>query len=311
MPKESFDKITVQSVGLLCAAASLALGVVYLLAAGAPLRYVVINVAAFVVGLCAVIAARCFKRSVHRFSGLFTAVASAALLATAVFGVTVEGVTRWVAAGPVLIQPSLVLLPALVVGFVRRRDLVTTSAVLVAALSMGVQPDRAMAGAMFAALAALACFRRDKFVYVALAGAATAFIAALVQPDPLPAAERVERVLFTAFTLHPALGFGVVSGSALLVVPAFFGMLGPHREAYAVFGTTWGAIILAAVVGNYPTPVVGYSGAAVLGYVLSLAALPGAASVRAGTQSGPASGNPDNDDGSDVGVRLLGENLPA
>ncbi len=38
-------------------------------------------------------------------------------------------------------------------------------------------------------------------------------------------------------------------------------------------GACWAAIVVAAAVGAYPTPVVGYGGGAILGYFLCLAAL--------------------------------------
>ena len=37
---------------------------------------------------------------------------------------------------------------------------------------------------------------------------------------------------------------------------------------FAVFGATWLAVIAFAVVGNYPTPLVGYGSSAILGYCL-------------------------------------------
>jgi hypothetical protein len=44
--------------------------------------------------------------------------------------------------------------------------------------------------------------------------------------------------------------------------------------------------VLAAALGNYPTPLVGYGGSAVLGYLLSVALLPGGA--RAASAEGAA-----------------------
>jgi hypothetical protein len=41
-----------------------------------------------------------------------------------------------------------------------------------------------------------------------------------------------------------------------------------------VFGAVWMAAVLAAALGNYPTPVVGYGGSAIVGYLLSLGLLP-------------------------------------
>ena len=41
-----------------------------------------------------------------------------------------------------------------------------------------------------------------------------------------------------------------------------------------MFGVTWLGMVVAAALGNYPTPVVGYGGSAILGYALSLSLMP-------------------------------------
>jgi len=41
-----------------------------------------------------------------------------------------------------------------------------------------------------------------------------------------------------------------------------------------VFGVAWLGMVVAAALGNYPTPLVGYGGSAILGYALSLSFLP-------------------------------------
>ena len=59
---------------------------------------------------------------------------AAALLATALFGATAEGATRWVAVGGLSLQPSLILLPPLLLAHVARPDRWTSTAVAIAAL---------------------------------------------------------------------------------------------------------------------------------------------------------------------------------
>jgi hypothetical protein len=51
-------------------------------------------------------------------------------------------------------------------------------------------------------------------------------------------------------------------------------MLALHRNAATVFAAVWLTILAAAAIGNYPTPLLGYGGSGVLGYLLCLAALP-------------------------------------
>jgi hypothetical protein len=77
--------------------------------------------------------------------------------------------------------------------------------------------------------------------------------------------------------VHPLAGLAVVGGALLLAVPAIPGRKLDSRngDSCSVFGTAWLAVVLAAALGSSPTPLVGYSGSAVLGYLLSLAFLPG------------------------------------
>jgi hypothetical protein len=48
-----------------------------------------------------------------------------------------------------------------------------------------------------------------------------------------------------------------------------------------VFGAAWLAVVAAAALGNYPTPLVGYGGSAILGYLISLIGLPPRAAAAA------------------------------
>ena len=63
------------------------------------------------------------------------------------------------------------------------------------------------------------------------------------------------------------------------------------RPAYFVSGAVWFGCIAAAALGNYPTPVVGYGGSAILGYLLTFAFLP--ASSRSASRHAAAA---DEDD---------------
>ncbi len=260
--------------GLACATGAVGLGLLYLAAAGAPVRMIALNIAAWLVGLAAYLT---FRVPQWRADGLRHWLAPAlggALLATALLGTTVEGAARWVMLGPLVLQPSLVVVPPLLILFARAATGSGLAGVVLAALALALQPDRAMAGALLAGVAACAVFRRDRTTLAALAAAGAALAAALAQPDVLPAVPFVDRIFFTAFAVHPLVGAALLAGSALLLVPA---LLRP-REAgeqlpAAVFGACWLAIIAAAALGNYPTPVVGYGGSAIVGYLLSLAVL--------------------------------------
>ncbi|MEM9400847.1 MAG: FtsW/RodA/SpoVE family cell cycle protein [Pseudomonadota bacterium] len=265
-----------RKLGYACAVGSLFLGLSYLVAAEAPARYLLINFSACLLGVCSVLAlnrAQLNGRTIQKWA---MPVMSLSLLLTAFFGQQAHGATRWIAIGPLLIQPSFVVLPLILVSFAAKPNRVTTAAVLISALAIALQPDRGMAGAMTVALVSLAVLSANRFVFLGLASSIVAFLVTLSRSDNLPAMPHVEHVLYSSFDVHPLIGVAVLCGSALLLLPGVLGVrtAGADRSVCLVFASTWIALILAAALGNYPTPVMGYSGAAVLGYVLSVGLLP-------------------------------------
>lgn len=257
-----------QFLGALAATGATGLGAVVMAAAGAPKAYLIINMGALGFGISLL---SLMQRSRHNSShaGWLVLAAAAGLLATALLGTTIDGATRWVRIGVVSLQPSLVLLPLMVMTFARVRDARTTMAMLIAAIALAIQPDRAMAGALVAGLAALAATVRERQVLLALAAALCGFAVTLMRPDTLPPAAFVEQVYASAFAFSALAGLALLAGSALLLLP----MLALNRPTAMAFAAVWLAILVAAVVGNYPTPLLGYGGSGILGYLLCLAVL--------------------------------------
>lgn len=269
-------------LGVLAATGATGLGVLVMAAAGAPRAYQVINVAALVIGM-ALLAILQRNRTDPARAGWLVLAAAAGLLATGLFGMTIDGATRWVKVGIVSLQPSLMLLPLIIMAFARVRDSVMTLAVLVSALALALQPDRAMAGALVAGLAALAVTARDRQVLLALAAALCGFAVTLARADTLPPTAFVEQVYASAFAFSALAGLALLAGSSLLLLP----VLALHRTGGTVFAAVWLAILAAAVIGNYPTPLLGYGGSGVIGYLLCLAALPRHARQQAGPSAPP------------------------
>jgi hypothetical protein len=145
-----------------------------------------------------------------------------------------------------------------------------------------------MAGVLAFAMAVLAIARPGRLSASALIVAAAAFLISLMRPDALPAVPYVDQILFTAFDVHVLAGAAVWLGCLLLLVPPILGWRGNPDlgHAYLVFGAVWLGCIVAAAVGNYPTPVVGYGGSAILGYLLTFAFLP--ASTRPASEPAAA-----------------------
>lgn len=252
------------------------LGLVYMAIAGAPGRYLAINVGALVVGLILLaLLARTMPARWKWTSGTIAAMALA-LLATALLGDDVNGTARWVRLGGLPVQPSLILLPAMLVQFARCRDGLATAGMIATAAALAIQPDQAMAGMLAAGLAVLAIMRTDRHVTASLGASIAAFAATVARGDTLSTTPYVDQILYSSFDVHVVAGAAVLCGSALLLVPAVVGLrLDPeNRRIYVAFGTVWVAAIVAAALGNYPTPIVGFGGSAIIGYALSLLALP-------------------------------------
>ncbi|MGJ3629499.1 hypothetical protein AB5I41_26430 [Sphingomonas sp. MMS24-JH45] len=82
------------------------------------------------------------------------------------------------------------------------------------------------------------------------------------------AVPHVDGILTSAFDVHPLAGAAVLGGSALLLLPAVLGWrFEDERAVHVAFGAAWIAAIAAAALGNYPTPIVGYGGSAIIGYL--------------------------------------------
>ncbi len=260
----------------LCGAAAVGLGMSFMAAGGAPAAYLAMNGAALLIGLLALGVIVEARRLISLPANLVSIVLAALLLAVSIWGVSADGVTRWISLGGLVLQPSLVLVPILVLGLVRSRDGLSILAVTIAAVALALQPDRAMAAALAAGLVPIAWAGRGRRELGALAVALIGLAITMIRPDPSPAMPFVDQILFTSFSVHPLAGLAVWCGAALLLVPAIAGLAGDRdqRLAWSAFGAIWLTVIIAAALGNYPTPLVGYGGSAILGYMLSIIALP-------------------------------------
>lgn len=252
------------------------LGLAYLAAAGAPGLYIVGNIAALGLGLVMLAVVGRSLSSTPAGLGSVLLGLSLVLLGTAAFGEGASGATRWLRMGGLAVQPSLIVLPAMVVGFARSRTIPAVLAMILAAGALALQPDRATAGALCAGLAAQWLLRPDRRSLIAFAASAVGWSIALMRADALPPTPFVDGVLASALDVHALLGLAVLGAMALLLTPGLLGSLhgADAQEAYFAFAAVWGALFLAGAAGPYPTPIVGYGGSAIIGYLLSLALLP-------------------------------------
>lgn len=94
-------------------------GAAHMIAAGAPATMRVLNGIALALGLVSLFAMTSLRAFTLGNGEIVMIAIAAALLATSLFGVAAYGAVRWVDMGPVMIQPSLVLLPLLLMFFTR------------------------------------------------------------------------------------------------------------------------------------------------------------------------------------------------
>jgi hypothetical protein len=155
-------------LGLICGAGAVAMGLAYMGAAGAPPRYLLVNLAALVLGTTSWLALGRAAGSRFPGSGLAVLALAVPLLLTSWFGAASEGASRWVSVGPLNLQVSLIALPLMVVVYARRPDAAGTAGMIAAALALAVQPDRAMAGVLLAGLLALVPATRSRLPVMAI-----------------------------------------------------------------------------------------------------------------------------------------------
>ena len=240
-------------------------------AAGAPSYYLLVNFSALAVGLIAaplVMSARALNQQVV---GAFTVAVGLVMLATAMVGHRVDGASRWVRIAGLSFQPSLILVPVVMVIVARNRHWLSAIGLLFTGAALAFQPDRAVAGALAAGLAVRWLYRRDAWATLSVAVATCAFATTLIRDDHVPPVPFVEHVVQSAFAFDPLYGLAIVVALVIPLVPPIAGVVTETMDVAecAVFGTTWLALIVFAVAGNYPTPLAGYGMSGIVGYCLS------------------------------------------
>ncbi|NBW09491.1 MAG: FtsW/RodA/SpoVE family cell cycle protein [Caulobacteraceae bacterium] len=184
------------------------------------------------------------------------------------------GVHRWIAAGPIVLQPASIVLPFVVLALAVARTNWWAGALTGAfALVLAIQPDAASATALLLALVALAVVRGRAAApdVTALLMALAAAVWSWTRLDPLPAVAHVERVVPEAFAANPAVG--MAAGLLLILLPLPFvvrAFAGGERAVAAGLAGLWIGLVAGNLFGNYPAPVVGYGASLVVGWLASL-----------------------------------------
>ncbi len=258
-------------IGITCAIAAVGLGTVYMTLGGAPDRLIIVNLAALLIGIGLCLWLSQSRRLKAERIALIAPLLGATLLATALLGLQADGASRWISLAGLIVQPSLLFVPVLVMLHARSGSGWTAAGLALAIAGTSAQPDRAMAGVLVGSLVVLALMRRERRDLWLALGATVGFVVTVVRPDRGGVSPFVDQILFSSFEVHPLVGVGLAVGALLLVVPgAVQAMRDSDRITGLVFGTIWSLVVVAAMMGNYPTPLVGYGGSAVISYLLSV-----------------------------------------
>lgn len=240
-------------------------GLLFLHLAGAPHQYLAINACALVgaLGIALVLSAP----STFRGRRVLTVVMLAGLFLPLLTGPWQDGVARWIPAGPFNLHSSGLLLPSILVLAVRDREY--TPPILLTAIFAGLlQPDAALGFALLFAAIGLHDVTRDWRIGTTCIFTFFAAIVMAVRGNP-PPQEFVERVLVTAAGLSPFAALGLF----LSLVVGFFLILRaiPASKAmrYTLAGCLFGFTIL-SLMSNYPSVLIGYGAAPILGFGLGL-----------------------------------------
>ncbi|WP_379546262.1 hypothetical protein ACFCW2_10630 [Qipengyuania sp. DSG2-2] len=250
-------------------------GLIYLTLAGAPAPYVIINAAAFLIAalwivfgrapgsdrgrriLVVALLALCF---VPLFTGPF-------VNSPFVDGPSVDSIARWIPLGGFTLHAGSMLFPAIAVLAARDLDF-APPILLTALLAAMAQPDAAFGFAIVFAAVGLHDQSRDwRDGMVAIVG----FFAALIMAvqGELPPQPFVERVFADTVAVSP------IGGIALLLALAGGLMAMLHaapfeaRARYALAGSLFGFGIM-SIMSHYPSVLIGYGAAPILGYGLAL-----------------------------------------
>jgi hypothetical protein len=250
---------------------ALTIGLVVMSRAGVPAEIWLRNVAAALVGVLLVVAALRYRSpSSSRALPRWLFAPGLALLGVTLMAPGVAGVHRWVGLGPLDVHVGAVILPSLLVLLT---DLDWALTVPVAALTMTVlllQPDAAQASSFAAGWGVWAGMKRGRTTAAPITAAVILAGATWLRRDPLQPVAYVEGIVGVAASQGAILGMASLLALALLPIPF---LLNPKHQAGTALAVYTAGTIVAAWLGNYPVPVLGYGVSPILGYYLGVVAL--------------------------------------
>jgi cell division protein FtsW (lipid II flippase) len=201
------------------------------------------------------------------------------ILYTAIEGQAANGVSRWLSIGgtDIRIQPSVMLMPAMLIVAAILRNALATIGVALAFLGLAFQGDAllAFASAMAIAISLLAARRTYWLTFVLLVYALLCCVVALRNAVTLSPVAHVDQALQSAFAWTPFAGFAALVMAILTILPPQKN-LARHickNTSVQIHATVWGTLIVASALGLQatPLPLLSFGGSAIIGFFLSLA----------------------------------------
>lgn len=246
-------------------------GIIFMASAGAPISFVLANTAA-AFGI-AILFWRVPQLSL-RSSLLAATVILPVLLACTFVGPAIDNVHRWISLGPLKLHIGMILLPFLAVQMFRHDKRIISCSLVMAALIIALQPDRASAAALLLTSLCWLCFSRNGWSLVAVFASGASLIGTMLQADTLKPVRFVENVISDAAIIHKGIAVLLIATMLLAIAAPVYAGLRSRITKAAPF-VAWSACLtgyfIASLAGPYPLPLLGYGVSPILGFGLALA----------------------------------------
>lgn len=240
-------------------------GLAFMSLSGAPDRYLLINGITLVAALAWLAAAR-ISPSLNG-ARIVGAAMLALLTVPLLTGPEINEVSRWIPLGPFQLHSGMIAVPLL--AGVAAMDREYSPAWLLSAIFLCLlQPDGASVFAlMVVAVGLYFAWRTWQPGVVAMVAFFAGILASLRRE--LPAQPFVEHVLADALRANIAVGLGLLVATLVTFALILVAIRQPRAVRYAMAGSFAGFSIT-ALMSNYPTPLIGYGAAPLIGYALAL-----------------------------------------
>lgn len=245
-------------------------GAVWMSVGGAPSHYALTNLAALAITALWILAGRGPHTALsrHILAGFCLLLLLAPLqVGEAVPSVTGQSVRRWIAFGPLALHTGMIAIPPLAVLAARNRKL-GAPLLLAALFAAWLQIDPATGFAItFAAIGIHHVTKDWRMGGVVVVGFFASLVMAVrgeIAPQPF-----VERVIVEAGETSIALAILLAAALAASFALMLFASHLSREKRFALAGALFGFAII-ALMSNYPTPLIGYGAAPVIGFGLAL-----------------------------------------